>query len=201
MSAHDPSTCNLSFLIHENVDEHKSLKSHRPRQGGHAGRFTVGGPLQQFIGIEPGFLSVSIHQQRAIGWARTAGVQFVCVRGNSWRSHQQSENGNRKKYSHAVTDTVRSVVVPGPRLSCGVRAAYSLAETQSFPGLANAARPGAPQFHTLFLRCNPQSLHLPIQMASFQPKHFSGARHVPVILVKLFEDVIAFVSIARLMQS
>src|SRR5450755_2625067 len=52
----------------------------------------------------------------------------------------------------------------------------------------------------LLLGRDPQRLHLPIKMAALQAQHFGGAGYVAVVLVEGFEDVVALVGVAGLMQ-
>jgi len=52
-----------------------------------------------------------------------------------------------------------------------------------------------------FLCCNPQRFHLAIEVASFQAQHLGSAADIAMILIELFQDVVALVSVPGLVQS
>src|SRR5579864_8177647 len=58
----------------------------------------------------------------------------------------------------------------------------------------------APQDDSLLLHRNSQCLHLSIQVAALEAKYVGRAADVAVIVVELFQNVIAFVGGACLMQ-
>src|SRR6476660_8349250 len=55
--------------------------------------------------------------------------------------------------------------------------------------------------HSSFLRCDSQSFHLAIEVASLEAQHFRGAAHVTVILVEFLEDVIPLIGITSLVEA
>src|SRR6185437_13328293 len=47
---------------------------------------------------------------------------------------------------------------------------------------------------------NSKRLHLPIEVTALQSQYFCGTAYVAVIVIELFQDVVAFVGRSRLMQ-
>jgi uncharacterized membrane protein YfcA len=87
--------------------------------------------------------------------------------------------------SWAVTALVAAGAIPfahlGARLAIATRAAklerwYGM--TLTALGIFSRSDKDAAAARNLFFGCNPQSLHLPVQMTSLQSQHFGGAGHV-----------------------